>query len=176
MHLLVSEASQIPTIPAVSGGPGFTAPTTTLTSPWVRPRLQGNRGALRDQAFNAKAADWARVQFTVRLSTLNESGIVSGDVLNNFQALLSIEQAPVVGQDPQAQFPADVEDVSGYFAIEGRIAVDLNVYGTCRAKLQLIRRQNPTNVPYPSIFTLVQVFAEQWTLDVVEDGHHRGEE
>jgi hypothetical protein len=174
MHLQVSESSQLPGISAISGG--TPVPTTTLTSPWLRPRLQGNRQALRDQAFNAKAADWARVQFTVRLATKNSAGAVTGDVFNNFQALLTIEQAPLLGQDPQTTYPADVVDVSGYFAIEGRIAVDLSIYGTCRAVLTLIRRTNPTTTPATSIFTLTQVFAEQWAIDVEQDGDHRGEE
>lgn len=173
MHLLVSEASQVPGIAQISVG--TPAPTTTLVTPWLRSRLQGNRSALRGDAYNAKAADWARVQFTVRLATLNAAGLVSGDVLNNYQALLTVEQAPLLGQDPQATYPAFVTDVSGAFAVEGRIAVDLSIYGTCRAQLQLIRRQQGATVPLESLFTLVQVFAEQWTLDVIEDGKLRGE-
>lgn len=176
MHLLISEASQLPGIAAVTGaGPTLTTPTTTLVTPWLRPRLQGNRQALRGDAYNAKAADWARVQFTVRLATRNAAGVVSGDVFNNFQALLTVEQSPLLGQDPQTTFPADVYDVSGAFAVEGRIAVDLSIYGTCRAKLTIIRRQNPSSTPLAALFTLTQVFAEQWTLDVVEDGKLRGE-
>ena len=169
MHLLVSEASQIPNIGPVTGaGATLVTPSITLTTPWLRPRLQGNRQALRGDAFNAKAADWARVQFTVRLPTR------VGDVFNNYQALLTVEQSPLLGQDPQATFPADVYDVSGAFAVEGRIAVDLSIYGTCRATLKLIRRTNPT-ISSTALFTLTQVFAEQWTLDVIEDGKLRGE-
>ena len=175
MHLLVSEASQVPNIGLVSGaGALLITPSITLTTPWLRPRLQGNRQALRGDAFNAKAADWARVQFTVRLPTNNQVGVATGDRFNNFQALLTVEQSPLLGQDPQATFPADVYDVSGAFAVEGRIAVDLSIYGTCRATLKLIRRTNPT-LSSPAMFTLTQVFAEQWTLDVVEDGKLRGE-
>ena len=171
MHLLVSEASQVPNIGLVSGaGALLITPSITLTTPWLRPRLQGNRQALRGDAFNAKAADWARVQFTVRLATR------VGDVFNNYQALLTVEQSPLLGQDPQATYPADVYDVSGAFAVEGRIAVDLSIYGTCRATLKLIRRTNPAVATTTfATFTLTQVFAEQWTLDVVEDGKLRGE-
>lgn len=174
MHLLVSESSQVPNIAQISVA-GVT-PSLTLTTPWLRPRLQGNRSALRGKAYDAKAADWARVQFTVRLPTKNASGVVTGDVFNNFQALLTVEQAPLLGQDPQDTYPANVYDVSGAFAVEGRIAVDLSIYGTCRATLKLIRRTNPpVATSILAIFTLTQVFAEQWTLDVVEDGKLRGE-
>lgn len=179
MHLLISEASQLPGLGPVTGaGILLVNPVTTLVTPWLRPRLQGNRSALRGDAYNAKAADWARVQFTVRLATKNQAGVTTGDALNNLQALLTVEQSPLLGQDPQATYPSFVTDVSGAFAVEGRIAVDLTIYGTCRAKLQLIRRQNPavvTNGPAGALFTLTQVFAEQWTLDVIEDGKLRGE-
>lgn len=177
MHLLVSEASQIPNLAQVSGaGVNLTSPTITLETPWLRPRLQGTRQALRGDAFSAKAADYARVQFTVRLPNKNDVGGANVDRFNNYQALLSVQQSPLLGQNPEADYPTFVADVSGDFAIEGRIAVDVAIYGTCRVVLQLIRRTNPTRTGATTLFTLTQVFAEQWTLDVVEDGRLRGEE
>ena len=69
------------------------------------------------------------------------------------------------------------DDVGSFStAIEGRIAVDVAVYGTCRVTLQLVRRTNPSVGGVSTLYTLTQVFAEQWTLDVVEDGKLRGEE
>ena len=177
MHLLVSEASQVPNLALVTGaGVTTTSPTITLETPWLRPRLQGTRQALRGDAFSAKAADYARVQFTVRLPNKNTLGTAIVDVYNNYQALLSVQQSPLLGQNPETDYPSFVADVSGDFAIEGRIAVDVAIYGTCRVVLQLIRRTNPSLANVSTLYTLTQVFAEQWTLDVVEDGRLRGEE
>ena len=169
MHILTSEYSQQPAISRISGP--TPTPTMVLSSQWLRPRLEGYRTAERGKAFDAKLADSARVQFTVRL----QAG--GGDVLNNFQALLTVEQAPLLGQDPEATFPSFVTDVSGFFAVEGHIMVDVALYGVCRATLTLIRRTNPTVVsvlPTP-MFTLVQVLSEEKGIDVETKLHDRGE-
>jgi hypothetical protein len=178
MHVLISESSQVPNIAlTVNSPPNATTPTIVLSTPWLRPRLQGNRGALRGDAFNAKAADFARVQFTVRLPAKDPTGNTVIDRFNNYQAVLTVEQSPLLDTNPESAFASDQYDVSGAFAVEGRIAVDVAIYGTCRATLTLVRRTNPTGVvgTLLNLFTLTQVFAEQWTLDVTEDGKLRGE-
>lgn len=169
MHILTQEFSQVPAISEISVG--TPVPTTVLTSPWLRPRLEGYRTAERGQAYDAKLADSARVMFTVRL------GATSTDVLNNFQAILTVEQAPLLGQNPGDTFPAFSTDVSGFFALEGRINVDVALYGVSRATLKLIRRTNPTvALVFPSpMFTLVQVLSEEKGLDIETVLHDRGE-
>jgi hypothetical protein len=170
VHILTSEYSQTPGIQRISGP--VPAPTMTLSSQWLRPRLEGYRTAERGKAYDAKLADSARVQFTVRLQAGGD------DVLNNFQALLTVEQAPLLGQDPSATFPSFVTDVSGFFAVEGHIMVDVALYGVCRATLTLIRRVNPVSgaggSPTP-MFTLVQVLAEERGLDIQHKLIDRGE-
>lgn len=174
MHLLVSEASQVPNSGVVSDPANPV--NVRLATPLLRPRLQGNREALRGAAYDAKAADYARVQFTVRLPAFNAANVATTDSFNNYQALLSVQQAPLLGQSPEVTFPTFVADVSSDFAIEGRIAVDVAIYGTCRVILSLTRRTAATAIDTTTLFTLTQVFAEQWTLDVTEDGKLRGEE
>jgi len=168
MHILSSEFSQLPSIQATGGT--VPAPSTTIASPWLRPRLEGYRTAERGRTFDAKLSDSARVMFTVRLQT----GI--GDVLNNYQALLTVEQAPLLGQDPQAAFPALVTDVSGLFALDGHVVTDVALYGVSRVTLQLIRRTNPltTATAYP-MFCLVQVLGEEKGIDVEYQLRDRGE-
>lgn len=173
MHLLVSEASQIPNSGIVSA-PGTPVPVQ-LATPWLRPRLEGNRQALRGDAFSAKAADFARVQFTVRLPVFNALNAATVDKFNNYNALLSVQQVPLLGQNSETNYPSFVADVSSDFAIEGRIAVDVAIYGTCRVVLTLTRRTAASAADTTTLFTLTQVFAEQWTLDVAEDGKLRGE-
>lgn len=170
MRILTSEYSQQPGIQRISGP--VPAPSLTLSSQWLRPRLEGYRSAERGKAYDAKLADSARVQFTVRLLAGGD------DVLNNFQALLTVEQAPLLGQDPSVTFPPYTTDVTGFFAIEGRIMVDVALYGVCRATLKLIRRVNPVSgaggAPTP-LFTLVQVLADERGIDVETVLHDRGE-
>ena len=170
MHILTSEYSQTPGIARSSGS--IPNPTMTLSSQWLRPRLEGYRTAERGKAYDAKLADSARVQFTVRLAAGGD------DVLNNFQALLTVEQAPLLGQDPGATFPSEVTDVSGFFVVEGRIMVDVALYGVSRVTLQLIRRINPVSGaggnPTP-MFTLVQVLAEERGIDIQSKLIDRGE-
>lgn len=169
MHILTQEFSQVPGISEISGLTPI--PTLVLSSPWLRPRLEGYRTAERGQAYDAKLADSARVMFTVRL------GATSTDVLNNFQAILTVEQAPLLGADPRATFPAFSTDVTGFFALEGRINVDVALYGVSRATLSLIRRTNPAVpliVPAP-LFTLVQVLSEEKGLDIEHKLQDRGE-
>lgn len=170
MHILTSEYSQQPGIARISGP--IPAPSMTLSSQWLRPRLSGYRTAERGKAYDAKFADSARVQFTVRLQAGGD------DVLNNFQALLTVEQAPLLGQDPSVTFPPNTTDVSGFFAVEGRIMVDVALYGVCRATLKLIRRVNPVSgaggAPTP-MFTLVQVLSEERGIDIETNLYDRGE-
>lgn len=168
MHLLSSEFSQLPSIPATTLY--VPAPSSTIASPWLRPRLEGYRTAERGKAWDAKLVDSARVMFTVRLQT----GI--GDVLNNYQALLTVEQAPLLGQDPATTFPPITTDVSGLFALDGHVATDVALYGVSRVTLQLIRRTNPTTPlgVYP-MFALVQVLGEEKGIDVEYKLRDRGE-
>jgi len=159
MHILVYESAQTVPISLIPAGASGNL-TTTLQSPWIRPRLEGNRTATRGDAWDAKLADWARVQFTVRVSP--------GEVLNNFQALLTIYQSPLLGQDPEATFPNFQQDVSGAFAIDGKIAVDLALEGTSRVELELTRVNNPPPgplTPKNSLFALCQITAEERSID-----------
>jgi hypothetical protein len=167
MKILVTESAQVPGIENISLG--TPTPTMALASPWLRPRLSGYRTAERGKAYDAKFADEANIQFTVRLAA------TSGDVLNNFQALLTVEQAPLLGQDPGAVYPSFVTDVSGMFAVEGRISVNVGLYGVCRAVLTLIRRTaNATPTP-TAMFTLVQVLGNEKGLDIEHKLIDRGE-
>ena len=167
MKILVTESAQVPGIENITlASP---TPTMTLASPWLRPRLSGYRTAERGKAYDAKFADEANIQFTVRLAT------TSGDVLNNFQALLTVEQAPLLGEDPSAVYPSFVTDVSGMFAVEGRISVNVSLYGVCRAVLTLIRRTaNGTPTP-TALFTLVQVLGNEKGIDIEHKLIDRGE-
>jgi hypothetical protein len=168
MHILSSEFSQVPGIQQTTLL--IPAPSTTIASPWLRPRLEGYRTAERGKAFDAKLSDSARVMFTVRLQT----GI--GDLLNNYQALLTVEQAPLMGQDPQASYPAIVTDVSGLFALDGHVSTDVALYGVSRVTLKLIRRTNPTTAtPVMPLFCLVQVLGEEKGIDVEYNLRDRGE-
>lgn len=167
MKILVSESAQVPAIENITLG--SLTPTMTLATPWLRPRLSGYRTAERGKAYDAKFADEANIQFTVRLDP------TSGDVLNNFQALLTVEQAPLLGQDPGAVYPSFVTDVSGFFALEGRISVNVGIYGVCRATLTLIRR-TANGIPVPTaMFTLVQVLGNEKGIDVEHKLVDRGE-
>lgn len=174
MNILVSESSQVVAIGTISAIPA--GPTTTVASPWLRPRLEGYRGALRGKAFDAKFADTAKVLFTVRM---NANAAVIGDVLNNFQFLLSVQQAPLLGNDPEANFPSVVTDVSGYAVIDGRIAVDVALHGTSRVTLQIIRRTDPFALPAAgnqNLYVLCQVLAAERAVDVETVLHDRGEQ
>lgn len=173
MNILVSESSQVVAIGTVSAIPA--GPTTTVASPWLRPRLEGYRDALRGKAFDAKFADTAKVLFTVRQ---NAFAIANGDVLNNFQFLLSLQQAPLLGNDPEASFPSVVTDVSGYVVVDGRIAVDVSLHGVSRVTLQIIRRTDPFVLPTPAnqnLYVLCQVLAAERAVDVETVLHDKGE-
>jgi hypothetical protein len=168
MHIYVYESAQNVSVPLVSGP--TPTPTVNLTTPLLRPRLEGQRGALRGDAYSARLSDSAKVLFTVRL----QSGMV--DSFNNYQALLTVFQSPLLGQNPEVEFPSTVHDVSGYFAVDGQIMVDVSLYAVNRVQLKLIRITNPVGpATGTSLFTLVQVLAEENAIDIEKVLHDRGE-
>jgi hypothetical protein len=173
VNILISESSQVVAIGTISAIPA--GPTSTVSSPWLRPRLEGYGNALRGKAFDAKFADTARVLFTIRQ---NAFAIANGDVLNNFQFLLSLQQAPLLGNDPEVAFPSVVTDVSGFAVIDGRIVVDVALNGVSRVTLQIIRRTDPTVLPTAAnqnLFVLCQVLAAERAVDVETVLHDKGE-
>ncbi len=165
-HIYVYESAQNASIPLVSGL--TPTPTVNLLTPFLRPRLDGQRKALRGDAYNARLADSARVLFTVRLPSSTT------DSLNNYQAKLTVFQSPLLGQNPEAVFPSFTTDVSGYFAVDGQIMIDVSLYAVNRVQLSIQRISNPV-VGIPALFTLVQVLAEEAAIDVETVLHDRGE-
>ena len=171
MHIYVYESAQNVSMPQASGP--FALPSTKLSTPLFRPRLEGQRGALRGDAYSSRMADSAKVLFTVRLPA------GAGDLFNNYRAILTVFQSPLLGQNPEALFPSSTKDVSGYFAVEGQIVLDISLYAVNRVQLELIRVTNPSPLPPASstavLFTLVQVLAEENAVDIEKVLHDRGE-
>ena len=155
MHILVHESQQIVRM-GLLGVPSDNT-VTSISSPLLRPRLEGQRTALRGDAYNAKLADYAQVTFTVRLPT--------GDLLNNFQAILTVFQSPLLGQNPEAQYPSFGTNVSAVLPIDGRISVDVALLGVNRVELQLTRMVNPPGGTPKSLFVLTQITAEERAID-----------
>lgn len=170
MHILVHESSQSVMIGTTSD---FPLNATKITSPLLRPRLEGARGALRGDAFSAKFADTAQVLFTVRLPTPPTGG--TQDVLNNYKAVVTIFQSQLLGSDPNVQYPNISYDVSGVFALDGHVAVDVALHGVCRVELALTRVTDPGLPATKSLFVLCQVLAEERAVDVEKLLHDRGE-
>jgi hypothetical protein len=100
-------------------------------------------------------------------------------LFNNYRAILTVFQSPLLGQNPEALFPSSTKDVSGYFAVEGQIVLDISLYAVNRVQLELIRVTNPSPLPPASstavLFTLVQVLAEENAVDIEKVLHDRGE-
>ena len=168
MHILVYEGSQNLTV-APSLGVG--SPVANIITPLLRPRLTGARGALRGDAYNARLADSARVLFTVRLP---QGG---NDLFNNYRATITLFQSPLLGQDPTASYQNLVKDVTGYFAVDGQIVLDVSLYAVNRVQLQLVRITNAT-IPGPtpnSLFCLTQILAEEAALDIEDVLRDKGE-
>jgi hypothetical protein len=170
MHIYVYESAQNVSMPLTSGPVAL--PSTKLSTPLFRPRLEGQRGALRGDAYSARLADSAKVLFTVRLPA------GSGDLFNNYRAILTVFQSPLLGQNPETVFPSTTKDVTGYFAVEGQIVLDISLYAVNRVQLELTRVTNPPGPPPNSVsvlFTLVQVLAEENAVDIEKVLHDRGE-
>lgn len=166
MHIQVYDSAQTVAIGLI----GSTPPAVAITSPWIRPRLEGQRSVLRGEAFSAIMADNARVLFTVRLPS------TGADVLNNYIANLTVFQAPLLGQDPQASYPVLTKNVSGFFAVDGQIVVDVSMYGVNRVQLEILRVVDPPGVPkVESLYVQTQILAEERAIDVESYMHDRGE-
>ena len=170
MHIYVYESAQNVSLPLTSGPVDL--PSTLLSTPLLRPRLEGQRGVLRGDAYNSRLADSAKVLFTVRLPAGTD------DLFNNYRAELTVFQSPLLGQNPETFFPSITHDISGYFAVEGQIVVDISLYAVNRVQLKLTRVTNPTSPVAgvtPVLFTLVQVLAEENAVDIEKVLHDKGE-
>lgn len=156
MHILVYDNSRTYRMSTAAGG--STGTVATITTPTLRPRLEGQRTALRGNAFNAKLADYAQVTFTVRVPV--------GELLNNFQAELIVLQSPLLGQDPAADYPNYTTDVSSLLPIDGRLTIEVALLGVCQVALRLTRVSDPSGGVSPSLFVMTQVLAEERSVDV----------
>lgn len=126
MYIQVYQDSRVVSFPAVAQSAMF------FSTPLLRPRLQGYRGSLQGAGYDAILADEARVLFT-----FIPFGGATTESLKNFEATLSVEQAPVAGVSVQEDYPANVYNVSGVFYIEGKLQANVTVDGICKVKVQL---------------------------------------
>lgn len=106
----------------------------------VRPRLEGYEDALRGPALAAKLADHAHLVYLLRPQTASAAASLAA--LGAIQAILSIQTLPLLGGDVDntgaTGNPYFETDVSGQLMLfRGRISVDVQDWGVCRAVLTL---------------------------------------
>ncbi len=150
MYIQVYQDSRVVSFPAVAQSSLF------FSSPLLRPRLQGYRGSLQGAGYDAILADEARVLFT-----FIPYGGATTENLKNFEATISIEQAPVAGVSVQEDYPANVYNVSGVFYIEGKLQANVSVEGICKVKVTL--KHYPAQAVTGAMF--LQVLAAERALD-----------
>ena len=151
MRVLIVEQS-FPVGVAASGGTAF------VSSPTLRPRLQGNRGALRADALSSNYVDRAEAL----LSVFAPAGRGVAD-LAKLKVELRVVQFPSLGTGFGEAFPALFRDVSGSFlASQGQVLVPLDVNGVCRVEMRLTNLSDGSL----SFFCQSQVFGDQRSIDV----------
>ena len=150
MRVLIVDQSQAIRIP--SGG------TASLCTPTIRPRIQGNRGALRGNALSSNWVDNADLLFSVFPQVVNGRA-----ALQSLKAELRIVQYATNGVGGEDAYPALRRDVSGQFvASNGQLRVPLPVNGVVSVELFLTNLSNATW----SYLTEMQVYGDQRAIDV----------
>lgn len=149
MRTLVTEQTLV--LPIAAAGTG------TVGTPFLRPRLEGFRTALRADAFSSQYVDRARVSFTV--TPLAASGAAA---LLTLTATLTVNQSPVLGT-VQSAFPALAQTVTAPFtAANGRLAVDLQLTGVSQVQLALTNNTGAAT----QFLVQIQVYGDQRAIDV----------
>ena len=149
MRTLVTEQTLV--LPIAAAGTG------TVGTPFLRPRLEGYRTALRAQTLSAQYVDRAQVSFTV--TPLAAGGLPA---LLALTASLTVQQAPVLGTQ-QIAFPALAQNVTAAFgAAGGRLSLDVQLSGVVQVQLALTNNAG-TATQY---LVQVQVYGDQRAIDV----------
>jgi urea transporter len=164
MRSLVYEATNNFTLPATAGA-GLVVFGTTIGNKDVRPRLEGYEGALRGPALPAQLADRAQFVFIVRPLATTEA--LSLAALAAMKAFLTIRTLPLLSIDSNftggTSYPSQQIDVSGQLLLfKGRIAVDAQDWGVCRATLQLQNLAAADQVVLVTTQILADVRVPQW--------------
>lgn len=149
------------------------APTTaaeaivTLSSPVLRPRLQGQAGKLAGPGAGALVADKAVVVFAVRPSSVHFAGMLFY-ALAGLTATRRIVRYRRDGEIDVTVFPDATADVSGQLLLgNGILAFDADLSGVCRVELDVgvaLPFDGATYQPGP-LLTQVQVFAKMRISD-----------
>ena len=158
MRTLVYENCMMTTFTAGGGA----LPTVTLTSPRIRPRLQGYAGAIRGPAREAMYVDRPAVVFDFRPAA----------ALVNFTAVLTITRFEVLGQifTPIA---AATRDITGEFILaRGNYEVDMNNEGVAAVSLTLTNNAAVAQLAALTTQVFGEVSVRQLEREVI-DGVHR---
>ena len=154
MKTLLFEDARTLTTPATASA----ARRATIT-PFIRPRMQGNMGALRGQAFQADLADEAVVTFHVRPTTIA--------ILGSFEAFVRIRNFPTLEQmltsTGTSTWAFPEWDVSGRLLLyQGILTFTVPVIGVCDVQLALLSRHAAAQ----QVYIVTQVFGNVRVLDV----------
>ena len=164
MRSLVYEATQNFTLPTPAGG-GLEVFSANLGMKDVRPRLEGYEGALRGPALAAQLGDHAHLVFLVRPQAATAAAALTA--LANIQAFLTIQTLPLLGGDTDTtgvtQNPYIEINVSGQLLLfRGRISVDVQDWGVCRAVLRLVNLAAANQNVLVTSQILADVRVPQW--------------
>jgi len=127
--------------------------TITLSTPTVRPRLEGYGGALQGSGYNSRLADKASATFHVRCD-----GIALADLAAN----LTIYQLPLTYNAPNPlDFIPVTLNVTGLIGVDGVLSVDLENFGVCYTELAI---QNTAANP-GRIFVVARIMGDERGID-----------
>ena len=155
MRSLLWEDGKVQQWPATSDAPWR---TVDLSTPIIRPRVEGDDGALRGPAIDAIVADRGSVTFAVTLNSGAGGAVGSVVPLTALVGALTIIQYRKDGTVEATAFPTPSVDVTGLLqAGKGKLIVDVSPYGVCQLLLRVqLFFDDPQNVPLAS-YMQVQV-------------------
>ena len=168
MRSLVFETSKVQNWPAPDDV--TTIRRATLSTPIMRPRIEGADNAMRGPAIDAIVVDRGEVTFSILPNkglgyapyTL-PAGVVAPTLASLVGALQIVQYRKDGTIDALRAFPTPAVDVTGYlFAGNGKLTVDIEPYGVCQVFLTVGWYADPASVILGSM-TQIQVYGDVQT-------------